>query len=86
MSHQRNYLEDAGNPEEQNSQKEALIRKVQLIGPLSDAEKAHVMKIVERCIERFTITLNGGRHWLTGGLSGRESILASSRQTRLNLS
>lgn len=58
LSHERNYLEDAGKAEEQNSQIEALIRKVQLIGPLSDVEKARLMEIADRCPVHRTLHNN----------------------------
>ncbi|OUR86854.1 osmotically inducible protein C [Gammaproteobacteria bacterium 42_54_T18] len=58
LSHERNYLEDADNAAEQGSQIEALIRKVQLIGPLSDSEKARLMEIAERCPVHRTLHNN----------------------------
>jgi len=68
LSHERNYLEDAGNAEEQGSQIEALIRKVQLIGPLSDSEKARLMEIAERCpVHR---TLHNNPHVVTTLVEG----------------
>ena len=58
LSHERNYLEDAGKAAEQNPQIEALIRKVQLIGPLSDSEKARLMEIADRCPVHRTLHNN----------------------------
>jgi putative redox protein len=49
LSHERNYLEDAGNVTEQNKNIESLIRKVQLQGPLNDSEKTRLMEIADRC-------------------------------------
>jgi len=58
LSHERNYLEDAGKAEEQNSQIEALIRKVQLIGNLSDVQKGRLMGIADRCPVHRTLHNN----------------------------
>ena len=58
LSHERNYLEDAGKAEEQDSQIEALIRNVQLIGPLNDSDKARLMAIAERCPVHRTLHNN----------------------------
>jgi uncharacterized OsmC-like protein/esterase/lipase len=58
LSHERNYLDDAGKAEDQNSKIEALIRKVQLIGPLSDAEKARLLAIADRCPVHKTLHNN----------------------------
>ncbi len=58
LSHERNYLEDAGKAAEQNTQIEALIRKVQLIGPLSDSERSRLMEIAERCPVHRTLHNN----------------------------
>jgi putative redox protein len=49
LSHERNYLEDASNVTEKNKNMESLIRKVQLFGPLNDAEKNRLMEIANRC-------------------------------------
>ena len=58
LSHERNYLEDAGNTTEQNTNMESLIRKVQLIGPLSDSEKTRLMEIADRCPVHRTLHCN----------------------------
>jgi len=58
LSHERNYLEDAEKPEDQDSKIEALIRKVQLIGPLSDSEKARLLEIANRCPVHRTLHNN----------------------------
>jgi uncharacterized OsmC-like protein/esterase/lipase len=58
LSHERNYLNDAEKAEDQNSKIEALIRKVQLIGPLSDAEKARLLAIADRCPVHKTLHNN----------------------------
>ena len=62
LFHERNYLEDAdqaGNHSiEQGSQIEALVRKVQLIGSLSDAEKKRLMEIADRCPVHRTLHNN----------------------------
>lgn len=68
LSHERNYLDDADNAAEQGSQIEALIRKVQLTGPLSDSEKARLMEIAERCpVHR---TLHNNPHVVTTLIEG----------------
>lgn len=58
LSHERNYLEDAGNVAGQNKSLESLIRKVQLFGVLSDSEKEQLMKIAERCPVHRTLHNN----------------------------
>lgn len=58
LSHERNYLEDAGNTTEPKKSMESLIRKVQLIGPLSDSEKTRLMEIAERCPVHRTLHSN----------------------------
>jgi putative redox protein len=58
LSHERNYLEDASKTENLNSKIEALIRKVQLIGPLSDAEKTRLLEIADRCPVHRTLHNN----------------------------
>jgi len=58
LSHERNYLEDAGITTGQNKSMELLIRKVQLMGPLSDSEKARLMEIAERCPVHRTLHSN----------------------------
>ena len=63
LLHERNYLDDAGNAAEQNKNMEALIRKVQLLGPLSDSEKARLMEIADRCPVHKT--LHNNPHVLT---------------------
>lgn len=49
LSHERNYLEDAGNVSEHDQKIESLIRKVQLFGPINNLEKARLMEIADRC-------------------------------------
>lgn len=58
LSHERNYLDDAGNVTKQNKNMESLLRKVQLFGPLSDVEKARLMEIAERCPVHRTLHNN----------------------------
>ncbi|MEW6999072.1 alpha/beta fold hydrolase [Colwelliaceae bacterium BS250] len=58
LSHERDYLEDAGNVTEPNKKIESLIRKVQLFGPLSDAEKIRLMEIADRCPVHRTLHNN----------------------------
>jgi len=58
LSHERNYLEDAGHTTEQDRNMELLIRKVQLMGPLSDSEKTRLMEIAERCPVHRTLHRN----------------------------
>jgi len=58
LSHERNYLEDAGKAEEQSSQIEALIRKVQLIGNLNETQKGRLMEIADRCPVHRTLHNN----------------------------
>ena len=58
MSHERNYVEDAENVTEQKKNIEALIRKVRLLGPLSDSEKARLIEIAERCPVHRTLHNN----------------------------
>ena len=42
----------------QNKSMEVLIRKVQLLGPLSDSEKARLIEIAERCPVHKTLHNN----------------------------
>jgi uncharacterized OsmC-like protein/esterase/lipase len=58
LSHERNYLDDAGSSDNKDSKIEALIRKVQLIGPLSDAEKTRLLEIADRCPVHKTLHNN----------------------------
>lgn len=58
LSHQRNYLDDAEKSDDQDSKIEALIRKVQLIGPLSDSEKNRLLEIADRCPVHKTLHNN----------------------------
>jgi uncharacterized OsmC-like protein/esterase/lipase len=58
LSHERNYLEDASKADATDSKIEALIRKVQLIGPLSDAEKTRLLEIADRCPVHKTLHNN----------------------------
>jgi uncharacterized OsmC-like protein/esterase/lipase len=58
LSHERNYLDDAEKSENQDSKIEALIRKVQLIGPLSDSEKVRLLEIADRCPVHRTLHNN----------------------------
>jgi len=58
LSHERNYVEDAENVTEQKKNIEALIRKVRLLGPLSDSEKARLIEIAERCPVHRTLHNN----------------------------
>lgn len=68
LSHERNYLEDAGKVEDQNAQIEALIRKVQLVGPLDVQQKQRLMEIADRCpVHR---TLHNNPHVVTSLMEG----------------
>mgnify|MGYP003624339337 CR=1 FL=1 len=49
LSHDRNYIKDAEKASEQGQKMESFIREVQLIGPLSEAEKSRLIEIAERC-------------------------------------
>lgn len=58
LSHERNYVDDARQSEDENSKMEALIRKVQLIGPLSEEEKTRILHIADRCPVHKTLHNN----------------------------
>ena len=58
LSHERNYVDDAGSVSEKDTKIESLIRKVQLIGPLSDVEKNRLMEIADRCPVHRTLHNN----------------------------
>jgi putative redox protein len=58
LSHERNYVDDAGSVSEQDTKIESLIRKVQLIGPLSDVERNRLMEIADRCPVHRTLHNN----------------------------
>jgi uncharacterized OsmC-like protein/esterase/lipase len=58
LSHERNYLDDAEKSDDQDSKIEALIRKIQLIGPLSDVEKTRLLEIADRCPVHKTLHNN----------------------------
>lgn len=58
LSHERNYLEDAGNVAEHDQKIESLIRKIQLFGPMNDSEKTRLMEIAERCPVHRTLHNN----------------------------
>jgi uncharacterized OsmC-like protein/esterase/lipase len=58
LSHERNYVEDASRVSEDNTKIESLIRKVQLLGPLSDAQKSRLMEIADRCPVHRTLHNN----------------------------
>jgi putative redox protein len=58
LSHERNYLKDAGNVAEHDQKIESLIRKIQLFGPMNDSEKIRLMEIAERCPVHLTLHNN----------------------------
>ena len=58
LSHERNYLKDAGNVAEHDQKIESLIRKIQLFGPMNDSEKTRLMEIAERCPVHLTLHNN----------------------------
>jgi uncharacterized OsmC-like protein/esterase/lipase len=58
LSHDRNYVEDASRVFEEDKKIEVLIRKVQLLGPLSDVEKKRLMEIADRCPVHLTLHNN----------------------------
>lgn len=58
LSHERNYLEDAGSVEKQGLKMESLIRKIQFFGPLKDSEKTRLMEIADRCPVHRTLHNN----------------------------
>ena len=58
LSHERNYLDDASRVSEEDKKIEVLIRKVQLLGPLSDVEKQRLMEIADRCPVHLTLHNN----------------------------
>jgi putative redox protein len=63
LSHERNYLDDAGKVDEQGAQIEALIREVQLEGDLTAQQKHRLMEIADRCpVHR---TLHNNPHVIT---------------------
>jgi uncharacterized OsmC-like protein/esterase/lipase len=58
LSHERNYLDDASRVSEEEKKIESLIRKVQLLGPLSEAQKNRLMEIADRCPVHRTLHNN----------------------------
>jgi putative redox protein len=58
LSHERNYLEDAEKSDNIDSKIEALIRKIQLIGPLNEMEKNRLLEIADRCPVHRTLHNN----------------------------
>ena len=58
LSHERNYLEDAEKSDNIDSKIEALIRKIQLIGPLNKMEKNRLLEIADRCPVHRTLHNN----------------------------
>ena len=58
LSHERNYVEDAGSSSKEDKQIESLIRKVQLLGPLSETERNRLMEIADRCPVHRTLHNN----------------------------
>lgn len=58
LSHDRNYFIDADKTEDEGSKIEALIRKVTLIGPLSDEDKNRLLQIADRCPVHKTLHNN----------------------------
>jgi uncharacterized OsmC-like protein/esterase/lipase len=58
LSHERNYVEDAGSSSEEDKKIESLIRKVQLLGPLSEADRSRLMEIADRCPVHRTLHNN----------------------------
>jgi putative redox protein len=58
LSHERNYVEDAGSSSQGDKKIESLIRKVQLLGPLSEAERKRLMEIADRCPVHRTLHNN----------------------------
>lgn len=58
LSHERNYVEDASRVSEDDTKIESLIRKIQLLGPLSDAQKSRLMEIADRCPVHRTLHNN----------------------------
>jgi putative redox protein len=58
LSHDRNYFIDADKTEDNGSKIEALIRKVKLIGPLSEDDKNRLLQIADRCPVHKTLHNN----------------------------
>ena len=58
LSHERNYLDDASRVSEEEKKIESLIRKVQLLGPLSEVQKNRLMEIADRCPVHRTLHNN----------------------------
>jgi putative redox protein len=58
LFHDRNYLEDADHAAEKGSQIEALVRKVQLVGALTEEQKVRLMEIADRCPVHRTLHNN----------------------------
>jgi putative redox protein len=58
LSHERNYVDDASRVSEEEKKIESLIRKVQLLGPLSETQKNRLMEIADRCPVHRTLHNN----------------------------
>jgi len=58
LFHDRNYLDDADHAAEKGSQIEALVRKVQLVGALTEEQKVRLMEIADRCPVHRTLHNN----------------------------
>jgi len=58
LFHDRSYLDDADHAAEKGSQIEALVRKVQLVGALTEEQKVRLMEIADRCPVHRTLHNN----------------------------
>jgi len=58
LSHERDYIQDAGNTDGHEQKMESLIRKVQLIGDLTDEQRTRIMEIADKCPVHKTLTNN----------------------------
>jgi len=58
LFHDRSYLDDADYAAEKGSQIEALVRKVQLVGALTEEQKVRLMEIADRCPVHRTLHNN----------------------------
>lgn len=58
LSHERDYIEDANQADNVASHIEALIRRVQLFGPLTDVQRTRLMEIADKCPVHRTLGNN----------------------------
>jgi putative redox protein len=58
LLHTRDYVTDAENSSETPTQVEKLVRNIQLIGDLTEAEKTRLLEIADRCPVHRTLHNN----------------------------